>query len=82
MENVKKCGMIFFNHLYIVQQHGIVYVLNVSTTSPRPPFIQEGHFLRIPVNDSYCDKLLPFFHESFQFLGALHVLACFCGSEL
>jgi len=57
------CGLCF------VQQNGITYILNVSTTSPRPSFIQDGHFLRIPVNDSYCDKLLPFFHESFQFLG-------------
>jgi len=62
--------------LLTAQQNGITYVLNVSTTSPRPPFIQEGHFLRIPVNDSYCDKLLPFFHESFQFLGE----QCLCTS--
>ena len=33
------------------------------------PFIQEGHFLRIPVNDNYNDKLLPYFHDAFQFLG-------------
>jgi predicted protein tyrosine phosphatase len=51
-----------------MQQNGITYILNVSTTSPKPAFIQEGHFLRIPVNDSYCDKLLPFFQDAFQFL--------------
>lgn len=54
-----------------LQQNGITYVLNVSTSSPKPPFIQEGHFLRIPVNDSHCDKLLPFFKEAFQFIGKL-----------
>ncbi len=36
---------------------------------PKPPFIPDGHFLRIPVNDNYSDKLLPFFHDAFQFLG-------------
>ena len=44
-------------------------MLNVSTTCPHPAFIQEGHFLRIPVNDNYSDKLLPYFQDAFQFLG-------------
>lgn len=52
----------------IIQVNDISYVLNVSTTCPQPPFIQEGHFFRIPVNDNYSAKMMPFFEEAFQFL--------------
>ena len=52
-----------------MQTNGITYVLNVSTTCQKPPFIQDGHFLRIPIIDNYSDKLLPFFQDAFQFLG-------------
>ncbi|XP_021373645.1 mucin-5AC-like isoform X2 [Mizuhopecten yessoensis] len=52
----------------IIQVNDISYILNVSTTCPQPPFIQEGHFFRIPVNDNYSAKMMPFFEEAFQFL--------------
>jgi dual specificity MAP kinase phosphatase len=52
----------------IMVQNGISYVINVSTSSPKPPFIPDEHFLRIPVNDNYNDKLMPYFDEAFQFL--------------
>ncbi|KAK3098781.1 hypothetical protein FSP39_023058 [Pinctada imbricata] len=51
-----------------IQVNEISYILNVSTTCPKPPFIQEGHFCRIPVNDNYSAKLLPFFEQAFQFV--------------
>ncbi|XP_063402913.1 uncharacterized protein LOC134686959 [Mytilus trossulus] len=51
-----------------IQVNDISYILNVSTTCPQPPFIQEGHFFRIPVNDNYSAKMLPFFDEAFQFI--------------
>jgi hypothetical protein len=51
------------------QVNGISYVLNVSNCCPMPTFIQDGHFLRIPVNDNYSEKMAPYFHEAFQFLG-------------
>lgn len=51
-----------------IQVNDISYILNVSTTCPKPPFIQEGHFYRIPVNDNYSAKMIPFFDEAFQFL--------------
>ncbi|XP_013383484.1 dual specificity protein phosphatase 16 isoform X2 [Lingula anatina] len=51
-----------------MQKNGINYVLNVSLNCPKPPFIQEGHFIRIPVNDNYSAKLLPHFHKAFQYL--------------
>jgi hypothetical protein len=50
------------------QTNGITYVLNVSTTCQKPPFVQDANFLRIPVIDNYSDKLLPYFQEAFQFL--------------
>nr|KAG5704010.1 hypothetical protein BaRGS_032099 [Batillaria attramentaria] len=30
--------------------NGINYILNVSTTCPRPTYVQEGHFHRIPID--------------------------------
>ena len=55
------------------QVNDISYILNVSTTCPQPPFIQEGHFFRIPVNDNYSAKMLPFFDEAFQFIGNINL---------
>ncbi|XP_067123498.1 dual specificity protein phosphatase 16-like [Centruroides vittatus] len=52
----------------ILQNHNITYELNVSTTCPKPDFIQDAHFMRIPVNDNYSEKLLPYFPLAFQFL--------------
>ncbi|KFM79889.1 Dual specificity protein phosphatase 16, partial [Stegodyphus mimosarum] len=52
----------------ILQHYNITYQLNVSTTCPKPDFIQESHFLRIPVIDNYSEKLLPHFPKAFQFL--------------
>ncbi|XP_061176236.1 uncharacterized protein LOC133185179 isoform X3 [Saccostrea echinata] len=51
-----------------IQINDISYVLNVSITCPKSPYVQDGHFHRIPVNDNYSAKLLPFFHQAFQFI--------------
>lgn len=51
-----------------IQINDISYILNVSITCPKSPFVQDGHFHRIPVNDNYSAKLLPFFHQAFQFI--------------
>lgn len=49
---------------------GIEYIINLSVNCPQPDhFKDDEHFLRIPVNDSYQDKLLPYFEEAFKFLG-------------
>lgn len=50
-------------------QNGITYVLNASNTCPKPDFISDNHFLRIPVNDSYCEKLLPWLEKTNEFIG-------------
>ncbi|XP_054712496.1 uncharacterized protein LOC129222089 [Uloborus diversus] len=52
----------------VLQHHNITYHLNVSTSCPKPDFIQDSHFLRIPVIDNYSEKLLPHFPKAFQFL--------------
>ncbi|KHJ40721.1 dual specificity phosphatase, catalytic domain protein, partial [Trichuris suis] len=52
----------------LLKKHRIDYVLNMSVASPKPDFLQEEHFLRIPVNDSYSEKLLPYFDQAFRFV--------------
>jgi len=52
----------------VLKNHNITYILNVSTSCPKPDFIKDSHFLRIPVNDNYSDKLLPYFKEAIHFL--------------
>lgn len=53
----------------LMQQNNIVYVLNASNTCPKPDFIPETHFLRVPVNDSFCEKILPWLDRSVEFIG-------------
>ncbi|XP_010864608.2 dual specificity protein phosphatase 8a isoform X2 [Esox lucius] len=52
----------------LMVQSGITYVLNASNTCPKPDFISESHFMRIPVNDSYCEKLLPWLEKTNEFI--------------
>lgn len=59
-------------------QNGITYVLNASNTCPKPDFISESHFMRIPVNDNYCEKLLPWLEKTNEFIGKSRVSGCLC----
>ncbi|XP_078538882.1 dual specificity protein phosphatase 8 isoform X1 [Lissotriton helveticus] len=52
----------------LMAQNGIAYVLNASNNCPKPDFVCDRHFLRIPVNDNYCEKLLPWLDESVDFI--------------
>ncbi|XP_067906728.1 dual specificity protein phosphatase 16 isoform X2 [Heterodontus francisci] len=52
----------------LMQQIDIGYVLNASNTCPKPDFIPESHFLRVPVNDSFCEKILPWLDKSVEFI--------------
>lgn len=52
-----------------MQQNQIGYVLNASNTCPKPDFIPDSHFLRVPVNDSFCEKILPWLDRSVEFIG-------------
>lgn len=60
--------LLFLGYL---QDYNITYEVNVSTNCPQPEFIQDSHFLRLPVNDSYGEKLLPYFVRATQFIGLL-----------
>ncbi|XP_075704525.1 dual specificity protein phosphatase 16 [Rhinoderma darwinii] len=52
----------------LMQQNEIGFVLNASNTCPKPDFIRDSHFLRIPVNDSFCEKILPWLDKSVDFI--------------
>ncbi|XP_063164406.1 dual specificity protein phosphatase 16 [Candoia aspera] len=52
----------------LMQQNEIGYVLNASNTCPKPDFIPESHFLRVPVNDSFCEKIFPWLDKSVDFI--------------
>ncbi|KAM8926961.1 dual specificity protein phosphatase 8-like [Pelodytes ibericus] len=52
----------------VISQNGITHVLNVSCSCPKPLFIPDNHFLRIPVNDSYCEKILPWLSAAVGFI--------------
>ncbi|XP_041033408.1 dual specificity protein phosphatase 8-like [Carcharodon carcharias] len=52
----------------LMVQNGITHILNVSSNCPKPAFIPDSHFLRIPVNDSYCESLLPWLNKSVEFI--------------
>ncbi|XP_063073311.1 dual specificity protein phosphatase 16 [Engraulis encrasicolus] len=52
----------------LMQQNDIAYVLNASNTCPKPDFIPDSHFLRVPVNDSFCEKILPWLDKSVEFI--------------
>ncbi|XP_051885153.1 dual specificity protein phosphatase 8-like isoform X2 [Pristis pectinata] len=60
----------------LMVQNGITYVLNASNSCPKPDFISESHFMRIPVNDNYCEKLLPWLDESVDFIDKAKVSNC------
>ncbi|XP_061406205.1 uncharacterized protein LOC133341614 [Lethenteron reissneri] len=54
----------------VMLQSGITHVLNASVGCPRPDFIPEGNFLRVPVHDSYCEKILPWLDCTANFIAA------------
>ncbi|KAL4622709.1 dual specificity protein phosphatase 8-like isoform X1 [Arapaima gigas] len=60
----------------LMAQNGITYVLNASNTCPKPDFICESHFMRIPVNDNYCEKLLPWLDKTNDFIDKAKVSNC------
>ncbi|XP_014841283.1 PREDICTED: dual specificity protein phosphatase 16 [Poecilia mexicana] len=52
----------------LMEQNDIAFVLNASNTCPKPDFVPESHFLRVPVNDSFCEKILPWLDRSLDFI--------------
>ncbi|XP_061892320.1 dual specificity protein phosphatase 15 [Entelurus aequoreus] len=63
----------------------ISYVLSVSRCSPRPPFLPCSRHLRIPIDDSLRDDLLPWIPQALRFIdkamssGASVLIHCAAG---
>ncbi|XP_029441469.1 dual specificity protein phosphatase 8-like isoform X2 [Rhinatrema bivittatum] len=53
---------------------GITHVLNVSRSGPQPSCIPGSHFLRIPIDDSYSEKILPWLGQAADFIDKVGVL--------
>ncbi|XP_076608932.1 uncharacterized protein LOC143334181 [Chaetodon auriga] len=49
---------------------GISYVLSVSRCSPQPSFLPRSRYLRIPIDDSLWDNLLPWIPQALHFIDA------------
>ncbi|CAK6969629.1 dual specificity protein phosphatase 16 [Scomber scombrus] len=49
---------------------GISYVLSVSRCSPQPSFLPRSRYLRIPIDDSLWDDLLPWIPQALNFIDA------------
>ncbi|KAF7641754.1 hypothetical protein LDENG_00272910 [Lucifuga dentata] len=47
---------------------GISYVLSVSRCSPQPSFLPRTRYLRIPIDDSLWDDLLPWIPQALHFI--------------
>lgn len=52
-----------------MRRNAIAYVLNASNTCPKPDFIPDSRFLRVPVDDGFRDKILPWLDASLDFIG-------------
>ncbi|XP_078507112.1 dual specificity protein phosphatase 8-like [Lissotriton helveticus] len=52
----------------VITRNGITHLLNISCSCPKPNFVPDSHFLRIPINDSYSDKILPWLQPATEFI--------------
>ncbi|KAF7697677.1 protein phosphatase Slingshot homolog 3 [Silurus meridionalis] len=55
---------------------GISYVLSVSRCCPQPSFLPQSQYLRIPIDDSLRDDLLPWIPEAVRFIDSAMSLGC------
>ncbi|KAK0156316.1 Dual specificity protein phosphatase 8 [Merluccius polli] len=51
-----------------LSSRGISYVLSVSRCSPQPAFLPVSRYLRIPIDDSLRDDLLPWIPSALRFI--------------
>ncbi|KAG9349968.1 hypothetical protein JZ751_026321 [Albula glossodonta] len=59
-----------------LSSQGISYVLSVSRCCPQPDFLPQSQYLRIPINDSLRDELLPWIPEALRFIDGAISLGC------
>ncbi|XP_066499071.1 dual specificity protein phosphatase 16 [Hoplias malabaricus] len=55
---------------------GISYVLSVSRCCPQPSFLPQSQYLRIPIDDSLRDELLPWIPQALRFIDGAMSLGC------
>ncbi|XP_062840779.1 dual specificity protein phosphatase 8 [Trichomycterus rosablanca] len=55
---------------------GISYVLSVSRCCPQPSFLPQSQYLRIPIDDSLKDDLLPWIPQALRFIDGAMSLGC------
>ncbi|KAL2101135.1 hypothetical protein ACEWY4_002896 [Coilia grayii] len=55
---------------------GISYVLSVSRCSPQPTFLPKSQYLRIPIDDSLRDDLLPWIPQALRFIDGAMSMGC------
>ncbi|KAK3552980.1 hypothetical protein QTP86_029724 [Hemibagrus guttatus] len=55
---------------------GISYVLSVSRCCPQPSFLPQSQYLRIPIDDSLRDDLLPWIPQALHFIDGAMSLGC------
>lgn len=54
----------------VMDENLISFVLNVSRSCPQPDFIPSSRFLRVPINDSFSEKILPWLDQCMDFIEA------------
>ncbi|KAG9264146.1 tyrosine-protein phosphatase vhp-1-like [Astyanax mexicanus] len=54
----------------------ISYVLSVSRCCPQPSFLPQSQYLRIPIDDSLRDDLLPWIPQALSFIDGAMSLGC------
>ena len=50
-------------------ENKISYVLNVSYSCAKPPYLDDDHFHRIAVRDSNRENITPYLDEAVEFIG-------------
>ncbi|KAM9704978.1 dual specificity protein phosphatase 16 isoform 2-T2 [Menidia menidia] len=54
----------------LMQRLGVAFVLNASPSLPQPAdFVPDSCFLRVPVHDSFCERILPWLDRALTFIG-------------
>lgn len=59
-----------------LSDRGISYVLSVSRSCPQPSFLPQSQYLRIPIDDSLRDDLLPWIPQALHFIDGAMSAGC------
>ncbi|KAK2916360.1 hypothetical protein Q8A67_000734 [Cirrhinus molitorella] len=59
-----------------LSDRGISYVLSVSRCCPQPSFLPQSQYLRIPIDDSLRDDLLPWIPQALHFIDGAMSRGC------